>query len=40
VVLKAVLGKASEVHVLLWVTSALFVLYFAIDPVKQALGVE
>lgn len=40
VVLKAVLGKAREVHWLLWVTSALFVVYFAIDPVEQLLGVR
>jgi adenine/guanine/hypoxanthine permease len=39
VVLKAVRRKASEVHPLLWATAALFVLYFAIDPVRQALGV-
>jgi AGZA family xanthine/uracil permease-like MFS transporter len=39
VVLKAVLGKAREVHWLLWATSALFLVYFAIDPVEQLLGV-
>jgi AGZA family xanthine/uracil permease-like MFS transporter len=39
VVLKAVRGKASEVHPLLWLTSALFVVYFAIDPIKSWLGV-
>ncbi len=40
VVLKAVRGKASQVHPLLWVTSALFVVYFAIDPIKGWLGVS
>ncbi|MCW2873855.1 NCS2 family permease [Actinacidiphila oryziradicis] len=40
VVLKAVLGKAREVHWLLWATSALFLVYFAIDPVEQLLGVR
>ncbi|WP_263171353.1 NCS2 family permease [Streptomyces sp. SCSIO ZS0520] len=40
VVLKAVLGKARSVHWLLWATAALFVVYFAIDPVKQVLGVD
>jgi AGZA family xanthine/uracil permease-like MFS transporter len=40
VVLKTVLGKAREVHWLLWATSALFVVYFAIDPIEQALGVK
>ncbi|MBL8932114.1 MAG: NCS2 family permease [Kineosporiaceae bacterium] len=40
VVLKVVRGKASAVHPLMWLTSALFVVYFAIDPVKDALGVS
>jgi AGZA family xanthine/uracil permease-like MFS transporter len=40
VVLKTVLGKAREVHWLPWATSALFVVYFAIDPIEQALGVK
>lgn len=39
VVLKIVRGKAGSVHPLLWLTSALFVVYFAIDPLKAALGV-
>jgi AGZA family xanthine/uracil permease-like MFS transporter len=30
-------GKAADIHVLLWVISALFVLYFAIDPVTRWL---
>jgi len=38
--LKVVRGKASQVHVLMWITSALFLVYFAIDPVKNALGVS
>ena len=38
--LKSVRGKAAEVHPLLWGTAALFVLYFAIDPVKQVLNVS
>jgi AGZA family xanthine/uracil permease-like MFS transporter len=40
VVLKAVLGKVREVHWLLWATSAFFLVYFAIDPVEQLLGVR
>ncbi|MET9103034.1 NCS2 family permease [Streptomyces antibioticus] len=40
VVIKTVLGKAKEVHWLLWLTSALFLVYFAIDPVEQLLGVK
>jgi xanthine/uracil/vitamin C permease (AzgA family) len=39
VVLKLVRGKAPEAHPLLWVASALFVIYFAIDPIKELLGV-
>jgi adenine/guanine/hypoxanthine permease len=38
--IKIVVGKASGIHPLLWVVSALFVLYFAIEPVKQVLGVS
>jgi adenine/guanine/hypoxanthine permease len=37
--IKIIRGKAAVVHPLLWVVSALFVVYFAIDPVKQLLGV-
>ncbi|CAL9411154.1 Guanine_hypoxanthine permease PbuG [Streptomyces sp. enrichment culture] len=40
VVIKAVLGKAKEVHWLLWGTSALFLVYFAIDPIEQLLGAK
>jgi AGZA family xanthine/uracil permease-like MFS transporter len=40
VVLKVARGKASQVHPLLWATSALFVLYYAIGPIKAALGVH
>jgi len=40
VVLKVVRGKARVLHPLLWVTALLFVVYFAIDPIKQGLGVS
>ena len=39
VVIKAVRGKASQVHPLLWGVAAMFVLYFAINPLEQLLGV-
>src|SRR6476661_5439238 len=39
-VIKAVRGKSSQIHPLLWTVSALFVLYFAITPIKAALGVS
>lgn len=40
VVIKTVLGKAKDIHWLLWGTSALFLVYFAIDPIEQILGVK
>ncbi|MEU3464282.1 NCS2 family permease [Streptomyces sp. NPDC006733] len=40
VVIKAALGKAREVHLLVWVVAALFSVYFAIDPLEQLLGVK
>ena len=36
-VLKASQGKAREVSPLLWVIAVLFLFYFAIDPIEQAL---
>jgi adenine/guanine/hypoxanthine permease len=38
--IKLVRGKAAQVHPLLWVVAALFVVYFALDPIQQLLGVE
>jgi AGZA family xanthine/uracil permease-like MFS transporter len=40
VVLKVARRKARAVHPLMWGTAVLFVIYFAIDPVKNALGVS
>jgi AGZA family xanthine/uracil permease-like MFS transporter len=40
VVIKIAVGKANKLHPLMWVTAALFVVYFAIDPLKSALGVS
>ncbi|MEU5362121.1 NCS2 family permease [Streptomyces sp. NPDC005925] len=40
VVIKACLGKAREVHWLLWGTALLFFVYFAIDPLEQLLGIK
>ncbi|WP_369270232.1 NCS2 family permease [Streptomyces sp. R11] len=40
VVIKTVLGKAKDIHWLLWGTSALFLVYFAINPIEQLLGVK
>jgi adenine/guanine/hypoxanthine permease len=38
-IIKVVRGKAGQIHPLLWAVSALFVLYFAITPVKEVLGI-
>ncbi|MFE7764578.1 NCS2 family permease [Streptomyces sp. NPDC057438] len=40
VLIKAVLGKAKEIHWLLWATSGLFLVYFAINPIQQLFGVK
>jgi AGZA family xanthine/uracil permease-like MFS transporter len=37
VLLKVVRGKASVIHPLMWVVAALFVAYFAIDPITRWL---
>ncbi|MET1134343.1 MAG: NCS2 family permease [Aeromicrobium sp.] len=37
VVLKVVMGKVREVHFLLWIIAALFIVYFAIDPITRWL---
>jgi AGZA family xanthine/uracil permease-like MFS transporter len=34
-----VLGKASAVHPLMWGISGVFVLYFALDPIRNLLGI-
>ena len=39
VVLKVALGKAKLVHPLLWVCAGLFVIYFALGPIKDLLGI-
>ncbi|GAA1259930.1 hypothetical protein GCM10009677_08780 [Sphaerisporangium rubeum] len=40
VLIKAVKGKAREVHPLLWVVAILFVIYFAIGPLKILFGLS
>ena len=40
VVIKIARGRAAQVHPLLWIVAVLFVIYFAIDPIKGALGVS
>ncbi|WP_433246568.1 NCS2 family permease [Streptosporangium sp. CA-135522] len=38
VLIKVVKGKAREIHPLMWLVAALFVLYFALGPIKTLLG--
>ncbi len=38
VLIKVVKGKAREIHPLMWVVAALFVVYFALGPIKVLLG--
>jgi AGZA family xanthine/uracil permease-like MFS transporter len=40
VVIKVALGKFKAVHPLMWGASALFVIYFALGPIKDLLGVS
>jgi AGZA family xanthine/uracil permease-like MFS transporter len=40
VILRAVRGRAREVHPLMWGVAVLFVIYFALDPLQQLLGVK
>jgi AGZA family xanthine/uracil permease-like MFS transporter len=37
VLIKLVLGKVRDVHPLMWIVAALFVVYFAIDPITALL---
>ena len=37
VLIKVVRGKAAEIHPLMWVVAALFVVYFAIEPITALL---
>ena len=39
VLLKVALGKTRQVNGLMWVVAGLFVVYFAIAPIRQLLGV-
>nr|WP_062338705.1 NCS2 family permease [Herbidospora sakaeratensis] len=38
VLIKAVKGKASEVHPLMWLVAVLFTIYFALGPIKILFG--
>ena len=40
VLLRLAVGRAREIHPLMWAIAAAFVLYFAIEPVRSLLGVS
>lgn len=40
VILQAAVGKARQVHPLLWVIAAFFAVYFAIEPLKTLFGIS
>jgi adenine/guanine/hypoxanthine permease len=40
VLLRSVKGLAREIHPLMWVVAIAFAIYFAIEPIKQVLGVN
>jgi AGZA family xanthine/uracil permease-like MFS transporter len=40
VVIKVAKGKVKDIHPLMWVTAVLFVIYFALGPIKSLLGVS
>jgi AGZA family xanthine/uracil permease-like MFS transporter len=40
VLLATARGRARTVHPLLWIIAALFVVYFALDPIKDLLGIS
>ncbi|PZF81852.1 NCS2 family permease [Jiangella anatolica] len=40
VIIKVARGKARELHPLLWIVAALFVVFFAITPIEDLLGVR
>lgn len=39
IIVKLARGRAREIHPLMWVVGALFVIYFTIDPISALLGV-
>ena len=39
VVIKIAVGKFKQIHPLMWVSAVLFVVYFALSPIKDLLGV-
>jgi AGZA family xanthine/uracil permease-like MFS transporter len=40
VLIKVIKGKSREIHPLMWIVAALFVIYFALGPLKALLGLN
>jgi AGZA family xanthine/uracil permease-like MFS transporter len=40
VLLQAARGRARTIHPLLWIVAVLFVIYFALDPIRDLLGIS
>jgi len=40
VIIKVARGKIGQVHPLMWIVAALFVVYFIIEPIEILLGVD
>jgi len=38
VLIKLALGKVRAIHPLMWVAAAMFVVYFLLGPIRDALG--
>ncbi|MFI2103067.1 NCS2 family permease [Isoptericola sp. NPDC019693] len=38
VIIKLALGKVRQIHALMWVAAAMFLLYFTLEPIQTALG--
>ncbi|BDZ42669.1 hypothetical protein GCM10025865_19680 [Paraoerskovia sediminicola] len=39
VVIKLALGKVRQIHPLMWLAAAMFVVYFTLGPIEAALGI-
>src|SRR6478735_2340475 len=38
VIIKLALGKVRQIHALMWIAAAMFVVYFLLGPIREALG--
>ena len=40
IVIRIATGRARSLHPLMWIIAALFLCYFALEPIRQLLGVS